>query len=578
MPEKVLSRTSSPHRLTESSSQPIQLLQGANEIRNRFPAKPINVTKPLNVSAPLLVKTKMKDSHVSRTSVVSTNGHLHQHFPTQSTATQTKPEVKVRGICSATQTLTDVSDMQCQTNLEVSDIECQTHVEVVNKMIQVVDLPSKVDSSTSTKIISVNSFSSQTLTSTSCVSVQTIETESERTVESELKLENLGEDKITVMKYEDEIRTSQPNQATSCSRGVNTVVCNRMDKFTLTQPISTIHQETQHSPPQPPSSDVTTQTKKCEGEEKSVQVTTVDEGTKNENTCDKCTQVLYAEENSMEDTKTREWKVVEKSYTNQSVQCMYLEDQGKDLNNNSNHSDNNSVFECDNNLDNDNMMNLDNSSNNNKNDNNDNNSTNSESTSTETITKTTNEVYVQTLHLTKGESEPGSLSSDVFEDERLQELHLYNDYKSIQSLTRSYRMSSSKSTQVDFTTIRQHLDTLDTCLCQKANVEGSLHSLFMLKDEMVEERRCGALKLRAKRYSDGVWYVCLRADVFYAVCQQVVSNVELLREVEVVEQHVEHQLLATMRSFLDNYTTLSQYFKEDEEESDDESFINGFRL
>ena len=230
---------------------------------------------------------------------------------------------------------------------------------------------------------------------------------------------------------------------------------------------------------------------------------------------------------------------------------------------------------------NDNIKNINNNNNqnNNVNDNDNNKITkNSESTSTETISQTTNEVYVQTLHLTKGESEPGSLSSDVFEDERLQELHLYNDYKSIQSLTRSYRMSSSKSTQVDFTTIRQQLNTLDTCQCQKANVEGTLHSLFVIKDDMVEERRCGSLKLRAERYSDGVWYVCLRADVFYAVCQQVVTNVELLREVEVVEQHIEHQLLATMRSFLDNYTTLSQYFDEDVEESDDESFINGFRL
>ena len=125
-------------------------------------------------------------------------------------------------------------------------------------------------------------------------------------------------------------------------------------------------------------------------------------------------------------------------------------------------------------------------------------------------------------------------------------------------------------------TVRETLNELQNCRCQKENIGKTVYSLMTMDDDIYAVNE--PIKFKAKKSYHGIWYVSLRGDVFLTVCQEVLTNINLLSEIEDIRRYIEDDILHTMKAFVDNYTRLSVCFDDDEEESDDESFINGFRL
>lgn len=108
----------------------------------------------------------------------------------------------------------------------------------------------------------------------------------------------------------------------------------------------------------------------------------------------------------------------------------------------------------------------------------------------------------------------------------------------------------------------------------KMDVEKTVHSVLKLSEKV--KQHTDTIRFKAMKSQHGVWYVSLRGDIFLTVSQDILRTAKL-REEHKMAGEVSADILRAMKQFVDNYNKLSDFF-DDEVESDDESFINGFRL
>ena len=108
----------------------------------------------------------------------------------------------------------------------------------------------------------------------------------------------------------------------------------------------------------------------------------------------------------------------------------------------------------------------------------------------------------------------------------------------------------------------------------KMDLERTVHSVLSLTEPV--KRLTESIRFKAIKSQHGVWYVSLRGDVFLTVARDTLKNAQLNAD-QNIRSEVSSDVLRAMKNYLDNYNKLSDCF-EDDEESDDESYINGFRL
>uniref|UniRef100_A0A7M5U8P2 Uncharacterized protein n=1 Tax=Clytia hemisphaerica TaxID=252671 RepID=A0A7M5U8P2_9CNID len=108
----------------------------------------------------------------------------------------------------------------------------------------------------------------------------------------------------------------------------------------------------------------------------------------------------------------------------------------------------------------------------------------------------------------------------------------------------------------------------------KLDLEKTVHSTISMPENVKQHTE--SIRFKAMKSQHGVWYVSLRGDVFLTVAKNILKNIKLNQELK-IETEISSDILRAMKTFIDNYNKLSDCF-EDDVESDDESFINGFRL
>ena len=111
---------------------------------------------------------------------------------------------------------------------------------------------------------------------------------------------------------------------------------------------------------------------------------------------------------------------------------------------------------------------------------------------------------------------------------------------------------------------------------QKHNIEQVALSITKLTNQL--SRDTDPVQFKASKAQNNVWYVSLRSDVFLSLSYDILKYENFLKD-EINHQglHSTSDLLKIMKMYTDNYNKLSTCF-EDDNESDDESFMNGFRL
>ena len=111
---------------------------------------------------------------------------------------------------------------------------------------------------------------------------------------------------------------------------------------------------------------------------------------------------------------------------------------------------------------------------------------------------------------------------------------------------------------------------------QKDNIEQVALSITKLTNQL--SRDTDPVQFKASKAQNNVWYVSLRSDVFLSLSYDILKYENFLKD-EINHQglHSTSDLLKIMKMYTDNYNKLSTCF-EDDNESDDESFMNGFRL
>ena len=114
----------------------------------------------------------------------------------------------------------------------------------------------------------------------------------------------------------------------------------------------------------------------------------------------------------------------------------------------------------------------------------------------------------------------------------------------------------------------------NTMLYSRSDVEKTVHSVMGLSDPV--KNLTESIRFKALKSQHGVWYVSLRGDVFLTVARDTLRNAQLNAELK-IKSEVSSDVFRAMKNFVDNYNKLSDCF-DDDEESDDESYINGFRL
>lgn len=111
----------------------------------------------------------------------------------------------------------------------------------------------------------------------------------------------------------------------------------------------------------------------------------------------------------------------------------------------------------------------------------------------------------------------------------------------------------------------------------KNNVQDAVNSIAKLTNELTKNSE--PIKFKASKTQNNLWYVKLRSDIFLAISYDIMKYQNMIKDQynSKIELDVTDETIDTMKLFLDNFHKLSKCF-EDENESDDESFINGFRL
>lgn len=104
------------------------------------------------------------------------------------------------------------------------------------------------------------------------------------------------------------------------------------------------------------------------------------------------------------------------------------------------------------------------------------------------------------------------------------------------------------------------------------NLDKTVHFTTTVSDEVAAKTE--PIRFKACKSQHGIWYVSLRGDIFLTVSQNILHVAKADENMKVA---VADDILKTMKTFVDNYKKLSDCF-DDEDESEDESFINGFRL
>ena len=111
---------------------------------------------------------------------------------------------------------------------------------------------------------------------------------------------------------------------------------------------------------------------------------------------------------------------------------------------------------------------------------------------------------------------------------------------------------------------------------QRENIEQVALSITRLTNQL--SRDTDPVHFKPSKAQNNVWYVSLRSDVFLSLSYDILKYENFLKD-EINQQglHSTCDLLKIMKTYADNYNKLSTCF-EDDNESDDESFMNGFRL
>ena len=113
-----------------------------------------------------------------------------------------------------------------------------------------------------------------------------------------------------------------------------------------------------------------------------------------------------------------------------------------------------------------------------------------------------------------------------------------------------------------------------TTIYSKMDLDQTVNSALTLTEPV--KRLTESIRFKAIKSQHGVWYVSLRGDVFLTVARETLRNTQINSEHNIPSE-VSYDVLRAMKHFVDNYNKLSDCFEEDDE-SDDESYINGFRL
>ena len=139
----------------------------------------------------------------------------------------------------------------------------------------------------------------------------------------------------------------------------------------------------------------------------------------------------------------------------------------------------------------------------------------------------------------------------------------------------------SKYTQTDLYTHNAGVAGRELAVESRYKVDSmdkAVHSITTMSDQVLEQTE--PILFKARKSQHGIWYVSLRGDVFLTVSQDVLNKIKSNERNQSSisdESSISDDMLKIMKMFVDNYKKLSNCF-DDDDESDDESFINGFRL
>ena len=113
-----------------------------------------------------------------------------------------------------------------------------------------------------------------------------------------------------------------------------------------------------------------------------------------------------------------------------------------------------------------------------------------------------------------------------------------------------------------------------TAIYSKMDLDQTVDSVLSLSEPV--KRLTESIRFKAIKSQHGVWYVSLRGDVFLTVARDTLRHTQINADYNIPSE-IAYDVLRAMKHFVDNYNKLSDCFEE-EDESDDESYINGFRL